>query len=109
VSFPTIRASSVILDMPKTERDLEHCPHCEHRLRPDFLIAAGGAARQAMRSTFKGREKILTPCPKCGDPYGVAEMRAHKPHCNGVSRLAPVRPSRSRVSVKPVKRVARTA
>jgi hypothetical protein len=27
--------------------------------------------------------KKLSPCPKCGDMYGVADMRAHKPKCEG--------------------------
>jgi len=25
--------------------------------------------------------KKLSPCPKCGHMYGVAEMRTHKPKC----------------------------
>ena len=29
--------------------------------------------------------KKLSPCPKCGDFFGVAEMRTHKPKCQGKS------------------------
>jgi hypothetical protein len=27
--------------------------------------------------------KKLTPCPKCGNLYGVGELRVHKPRCKG--------------------------
>jgi hypothetical protein len=27
--------------------------------------------------------KKLSACPKCGNLYGVAEMRTHKPKCKG--------------------------
>lgn len=29
------------------------------------------------------KKKKLKPCPKCGNLYGVAEMRVHKPKCKG--------------------------
>jgi hypothetical protein len=40
-------------------------------------------AAKIMRSkqTKAPNPKKLSPCPKCGDMYGVAEMRTHKPKC----------------------------
>jgi hypothetical protein len=40
-------------------------------------------AAKIMRSkqTTAPNPKKLSPCPKCGQTYGVAEMRTHKPRC----------------------------
>jgi len=42
-------------------------------------------AARIMRSRNKTppNPKKLSPCPKCGELKGVAEMRIHKPKCEG--------------------------
>lgn len=35
------------------------------------------------RQPVAPKPKKLSACPKCGDLYGVAEMRVHKPKCKG--------------------------
>jgi hypothetical protein len=42
-------------------------------------------AAKIMRSRQKNppNPKKLSPCPKCGELKGVAEMRTHKPKCEG--------------------------
>ena len=42
-------------------------------------------AARIMRSRQKTppNPKKLSPCPKCGELKGVAEMRVHKPKCEG--------------------------
>ena len=46
---------------------------------PDNILFAHAARRMAARRTAP-REK-LSACPHCGEAYGVAAMRKHRPVC----------------------------
>lgn len=62
------------------------CPHCGKPILASSITSAAGRRAVALRKTHgagNGRPKKLTPCPKCGVEFGVAELRAHKPKCTG--------------------------
>jgi hypothetical protein len=41
------------------------------------------AARRMAKQPGAGRQKVMRPCPKCGEPYGARKMREHIPQCKG--------------------------
>jgi hypothetical protein len=49
-------------------------------LVPDAEIATEWA-RRAARKPGAGRQKILRPCPKCGERYSSRLLRTHIPLC----------------------------
>ncbi len=44
-------------------------------------ILSEAARIRRSRQKVAPRQKILNPCPKCGKPFGVRELRLHKPRC----------------------------
>ncbi|TAL08397.1 MAG: hypothetical protein EPO02_13010 [Nitrospirae bacterium] len=62
------------------------CPHCGQPILASMFASAAAKRSASMRKTLgagSGRPAKLTPCPKCGQQFGVAELRRHKPHCKG--------------------------
>jgi hypothetical protein len=50
----------------------------------DEEIFHEAARRMRAKQTHLPKPKKLSPCPKCGDLYGVTDLRAHKPRCKGI-------------------------
>ena len=40
-------------------------------------------ARRAAKKPGSGRQRILRPCPKCGERYSTRMLRNHLPSCKG--------------------------
>ena len=60
------------------------------RIRFDLSLVPDEAlstewARRAARKPGSGRQRILRPCPKCGEQYSTRMLRSHLPVCSGRS------------------------
>jgi hypothetical protein len=51
-------------------------------LVPDAYLSTEWA-RRAARKPGSGRQRILRPCPKCGEQYSTRMLRNHLPVCSG--------------------------
>jgi sarcosine oxidase delta subunit len=56
-----------------------NCPHCEKRIS-DKLVLHAAARIMRSRGGYSAPKK-LSPCPFCGEHFGVVDMRTHKPRC----------------------------
>ena len=67
---------------PPTEEDRELVAKILANLSlvPDDKLSAEWARRAACRPG-SGRQRILRPCPKCGQSYSARVLRLHIPNC----------------------------
>ena len=68
------------------ERYTLPCPHCGKSISASMVATVAAQRASAMRKTHgagTGRPRKLVPCPKCSKDFGVAELRKHKPRCEG--------------------------
>lgn len=55
------------------------CPHCHQHISETSLLSA--AAKVIRGRGGYSAPKKLSPCKWCASPFGVAELRKHKPAC----------------------------
>jgi hypothetical protein len=72
----------------------------------DAEIFHEAAKRNRAKQLTPPNPKKLSPCPKCGEPKGVAEMRAHKPHCTGKRSTSPAHTPPRPAMNRPTKRLS---